>query len=211
MPLPIETGPDDLRPHPRHTGRHGLDLVLALAAIFISIVSLFVALEHGRLEGKLLAASTWPFLQELHEGDQVANTDTVTVVNAGVGPLKLVSLRMFLDGRPVPNIAAFGRQCCGMTAAEIGKRFVSSNVENSVLRPGQDDLILRYSTDPADPDLNDMERRAAERMVWDACYCSVFDECWRSTLSNLTPRPVARCEPPTDSFNQGFFARTHPG
>ena len=38
-----------------------MNLAIALSAIAISVISLFVAVEHGRTEEKLVAANSWPF------------------------------------------------------------------------------------------------------------------------------------------------------
>ena len=47
---PVESGVDEVQPVPRRTGRPHFDVIVALTAIFISAVSLFVAIEHGKTE-----------------------------------------------------------------------------------------------------------------------------------------------------------------
>ncbi len=60
---PIQVTPDEVHVHPHKTG-HGLfDIAITLAAIFISGLSLFVAIEHGKTERDLVAANSWPFLR----------------------------------------------------------------------------------------------------------------------------------------------------
>ena len=49
--------------HPKHTGWFPFDFAAASAAIFISVVSLFVAISGERTQRELLAANSWPFLQ----------------------------------------------------------------------------------------------------------------------------------------------------
>jgi len=41
------------------------------------------------------------------------------------------------------------------------------------------------------------------------CYCSIFDECWKSdvTTLNLTPPRVKSCERPKVPFDQGLLDR----
>src|SRR4051812_31961149 len=95
---PVETGADDIQARPRRTGVGWFDLVLALSAIFISAVSLAVAIEHGRTERDLVAASSWPFLRALISnsyGDGEARFAAIGVSNGGVGPAKLESYEVF--------------------------------------------------------------------------------------------------------------------
>ena len=55
--------PEHETPHAAHsTGRRWLDLTLALSAMFVSLVSLAVAVHHGNAMDRLVAANSWPFL-----------------------------------------------------------------------------------------------------------------------------------------------------
>ena len=55
--------PEHEAPHVAHiTGSRWLDLTLALSAMFVSIVSLAVAVHHGNAMDRLVAANSWPFL-----------------------------------------------------------------------------------------------------------------------------------------------------
>ncbi|HEY4212622.1 MAG TPA: hypothetical protein VGM84_14170 [Steroidobacteraceae bacterium] len=41
------------------------------------------------------------------------------------------------------------------------------------------------------------------------CYCSIFDECWKSDLTKLSlkPQPVKECSRPKVQFDQGVLNR----
>jgi hypothetical protein len=58
---PVETGADGVQPAPRRTGIRHFDVIVSIAAIFISAVSLYTAIENGRTERQLVAADVWPF------------------------------------------------------------------------------------------------------------------------------------------------------
>src|ERR1700733_15059033 len=112
---PVQTGPDEIHAHPRHTGARWFDLVLALSAIFISAVSLVVAIEHGRTERDLVAANSWPFLRAmLNNGYNDGRDVAIGLSNGGVGPAKLKSLEVFYDGTPVSSSYDLLRRCCGL-------------------------------------------------------------------------------------------------
>src|SRR5271170_2303575 len=110
---PVHVTPDEVHAHAHKTGRPALDLVIALSAIFISAVSLAVAIEHGRTERDLVAANSWPFLRRKLDTDYNNGRDVVIgVSNGGVGPAKLKSLEVFYDGKPVSSSLDLLRRCC---------------------------------------------------------------------------------------------------
>ena len=41
-----------------------------------------------------------------------------------------------------------------------------------------------------------------ERLDCSACYCSVFDECWVTHLTNLQAEPVKQCPIPAVPFGE---------
>ena len=60
---PVEASVDDVQPMPRKTGRAHFDVIVSLTAIFISSVSLFVAIQHGKTERIWLPPMFGPSLE----------------------------------------------------------------------------------------------------------------------------------------------------
>ena len=90
--VPVDTGAGDITPAPRRTGGKHFDVVIAVAAIFISAVSLFVAIQHGKTERDLVAANVWPFPRAiLSNGYDNNHSIAIGVSNGGVGPAKISS------------------------------------------------------------------------------------------------------------------------
>ena len=122
---PVHVTSGEVHAHPHRTGHSRLDLVIALSAIFISAISLFVAIEHGKTERDLVAANSWPFLRAILSNDyDVRGGAAIGLSNAGVGPAKVQSFAVFYRRRPVaPNLDLL-RQCCGLgaTDAEIRRQ-----------------------------------------------------------------------------------------
>jgi len=204
---PVETGADDVQAHPRHTGLRWFDLALALSAIFISAVSLAVAIEHGRTERDLVAASSWPFLRALISnsyGDGEANFAAIGVSNGGVGPAKLESYEVFYGGKPVANQVDLLRRCCGLGPAradyerEIRNKGRYAIVDHTVIRPGEVSVVLgvRRGT-PVGERLAD----ALLSLSFRACYCSILDECWISNLRSTRVQPVKACPEPAVRYD----------
>jgi hypothetical protein len=208
--LPVETGVDDIAAHPRHTGHRWVDMVLAFSAITISIISLFVAIEHGRTEEKLVAASSWPFVvydvstSGLTEGSR---TITLSVANSGVGPARIQSARVLLDGKPVHNRGELLARCCGFAggdvAAQIRDGLRSQNPIIGVLTARDATEVLSIQQTPTNTAQWKRLDAIHPRLSLFACYCSVLDDCWTTDLHSTTyPHPVPRCTPGPDDYTE---------
>jgi hypothetical protein len=207
---PVQVTPDEVHAHAHRTGRPRLDLVIALSAIFISAVSLVVAIEHGRTERDLVAANSWPFLRViLDSGHDNGRGIAIGFSNEGVGPAKLKSLEVFYDGRPVTSAGDLLRRCCGLADdAEAVQRQLPGDfhyqlVDDTVWRPGEEAVVIEVRRDKSAGDIPDRLSQSLLKIGFRACYCSVFDECWLSTLRSTTPARVRRCEAPQHPFAPG--------
>jgi hypothetical protein len=202
-------------PHAHRTGHHWIDMTVAVAAVFISVVSLAVAILHGRTmermaeaNARLVAANSWPFLQY---GPGTVTTDGVSrvimkVSNTGVGPAKIESAELMWKGVAYRGNREFLEACCGFDPAK-GTPFDSDLVPGAVLRAGTESRFLQFSK-PADPAVFAALQQAilSRDLQLNICYCSIFDECWQSDLTTLSlkPRHVEACTLPKVSFDQGI-------
>jgi len=207
---PVTVTPDEVHAHAHKTGRPRLDLIIALSAIFISGVSLVVAIEHGRTERDLVAANSWPFLRAvLDSGHNDGRDIAVGVSNGGVGPAKLKSLELFYDGAPLSSGRDLLRRCCGLGATaqairqQLPKAFSWSLVDDSVLRPGEEVAVVEVHRLPEAPEIPDRLAASMLKIRFRACYCSVFDECWTSDLRSTQTRRVRECPAPEHPFYAG--------
>jgi len=205
---PVEAGPDDIQARPRHTGHRWFDLVLALSAIFISAVSLAVAIEHGRTERDLVAASSWPFLRAVlsNGGGGAPGEDSVVigVSNGGVGPAKLESFEVFYRGAAASSGNDLLRRCCGLgpSDSDVSRQLAHARhfeiTDHTVLRPGEarGAFGVRRGSDVG-------ERFAASltELRFRACYCSILDQCWVSNLRDTHTEPVKACAEPKVRFD----------
>lgn len=210
---PIETDADGIHARPRRIGHRWADLILALSAITISVISLFVAIDHGRIEEKLVTASTWPFLiyTPNHTGgsgnDHEAKAIEFTIRNAGVGPAHIQSIIISFKGKVVHSAGELLTACCGIADASTvddrighGETFEQSilgvlpareRINFLAVQELPDDDTLRKALDASEPELS-----------FSACYCSVLDRCWTSNLKNTSiPKPVDQCTPSADDYH----------
>lgn len=199
--------------HPAHvkTGHRRVDFMLGIAAVVISVVSIFVAYHTSHSMEKLVHANSWPFLQ-LGHGNAFGETLAVgesasaqvyfTVMNAGTGPAVIHDFEFRLDGQAIPAdggaIESFLKACCldQMTeGVQIGPT-ASSPVSQTLLAPNTDLTILRWPLNTENRNLWLALDRARQqgKIEMTACYCSVFDECWVANTTSFPPRSVASCE-----------------
>ena len=205
---PVDAGVDDVRPAPRRTGRFGFDAIVSIAAIFISAVSLYVAIEHGKTERDLVAANVWPFPRAiLSNGYDEKGSIAVGVSNGGVGPAKLRSFELFYRGRPVSSGLDLLRKCCGLGPGDAAVKtqlpdgITYSTVDETVLRPGEDNPVLRVHHSSSAPDVPNRFYLALPQVGFRVCYCSVLDQCWMSDLKSTHTQPVGECRPPEHPYD----------
>jgi hypothetical protein len=207
---PVEAGVDDVEPVPRKTGFRHFDAIVALTAIFISAVSLYVAIEHGKTERDLVAANVWPFPRAiLSNGFDAQHSIAIGVSNGGVGPAKIQSFELFYRGRPVRSGLDFLRQCCGLPSVPAAAKAAFPNgtynsiVDQTVLRPGEDNAVLRVEPSKTAPKITDRlaQVEVLSQVTFRVCYCSVLDQCWISDLRSTRTQPVRECTAPEHPYN----------
>jgi hypothetical protein len=200
-------GPAEAFGQPPRTGRFWLDFLAASAAIFISVVSLVVAIRGERTQRGLLAANAWPFVQ-LSE-DQALEDSKWDIENAGVGPAKIMSFEVFYNGQPVDSALDLLRKCCGLPAADPGREpgaipgFAFGAISNNVLRPGEHIVALQLKKVGTSITLFERFTQEMPQFSFRTCYCSVLDECWTSNLRNLTQNAVRSCPAAAHQFVVG--------
>jgi len=195
--------PEHETPHlAHHTGHRWLDLTLALCAMFISIVSLAVAVHHGIAMDRLVNANSWPFLtyRTDNEDAQGHRRISLKIENAGVGPARIETFEVWWQGQPVASAGELLRRCC-MTdpGAKIDPDTARSlNLTGGIIAPS----VMRASGEQSFLGLELTEANAA---IWHrldvarmqvkmrACYCSVFDECWETDLWQTSTESLKSC------------------
>ncbi len=206
-PPPVNTGAEGVHAEPRRTGHRLLDLSIALSAILISLTSLAIAIHHGRVQQKLVAANSWPFLTWMtsYDFDEGRQMFSLMLLNSGVGPAKLEKLVVRYDGKPVRGWVELLQACCGVPqdftlddVREVG--FVSGGRVKGVIRANQHVLLLRLARLPDRPKVWEQFGAARLKLTFDACYCSIVGECWESDLKSLHPLSVGQCDATPDDY-----------
>jgi hypothetical protein len=165
--------------------------VLSVAGVFIAIVALYAALTESAAVRQQTAATVWPFVQLLIEDyDTEANAGfTMSLSNAGVGPARMRTLRLVIDGEPIRDWDHAVTRLDGIISAQVSRNFVNDRV----ISP--DETVDLFST--TDPDLARRFQAAVANPNTSVtyCYCSIFDECWLADSQKdiQNPEPVDEC------------------
>lgn len=192
-------------PHQPHgTGIRWFDLGITLALAVVSLGSLYVALHTGTTmeklveqNARLVRANSTPLLIVGHgnQGDDGSAKLSFSIQNSGTGPARILWVEIRHQGTAMRD----GQTLIHAVAGDNpGVTFTSSQVAPSMLVAGQERTFLSWSRPPA----TDVEGRKAWealdaarwKLSFEACYCSVFDECWTSSLTADVPKPVKECD-----------------
>ena len=175
--------------------RHWSDTALAIAALFVSAVSLWVGIRTELANEQLVAASTWPFLQ--------VNIDNATpegvpylkfrVVNSGVGPATIETFELFWKDKPYASATKLLRDCCGFKtrggpvqpADDRHTRLLTGTVQGFVLRSGESEAFILYPLNEDNVREWNALNRAKSDMTYRICYCSVLNECWLTKMQTI--------------------------
>lgn len=165
--------------------------LLSVAGALIAILALFATLRESEEVRRQTAAAVWPYIQVQMDDFDLGDTASLSLsfTNTGVGPAKVRSLRLEVDGQPVADWDALLARLEQPADSPYGRDSVSQRV----LAPGESVTLFTTRHPPLVRALQAAIRRPGT--VLGMCYCSIFDECWqaRSGPEPEDPRPVAAC------------------
>lgn len=183
------------RPH--RTGQVALDIIIAGAAIIVSMASLWVALRADQTQEQLLKSSVWPYLT--YSSSDVTpdgqNRIALQLTNEGVGPAIVRSFAVAYNGKYVTGVHDLFTACCDV-AGEPRLRIRTSTVQSQVIMAHQ---TFPFAIIP--PSVNSPRSYARTvttrfAITVKLCYCSVLGECWFLDSSrDDQPQAVNKCPP----------------
>lgn len=206
------------QPHVHHaTGNRRLDLVLPVAALFVSFVSILIAWHHSEImrelvhqNERIVEAESLPYLDistsDLAE-DRRTSAFRLIVQNQGVGPARIAEVMMTVHGQPVANFKTLIDHCCVPGLFQSTKRgkkqlsairngdVIQSTLRDRMIRPGEAVDVVDWRSTDANQQAIELLRNgfASDVVNMTVCYCSVFNECWLRTDIGDRPVPVKQC------------------
>jgi hypothetical protein len=163
-----------------------VDRWLSIAAGVGAICAVAISLYQAALAREQQRASAWPYL---HQSNSYAAGQPYTrlVENQGVGPARVRSFEVLVDGRPVRTWDAAAQALAGNAESEL---VYTSFGRGSVLPPGTTLTLLRV---PPGDQAQAFWQGAQTRLEAVICYCSIYDECWQADTRAEEPVAVRSC------------------
>lgn len=192
-----------------------VEIIIAVSVVVISVASLFVAVYQSHVMQRQLEASVLPILSYSH-GNYDVETETqllaFTIGNRGLGPADIHTLHLVYEGERYSNLYSYFQACCvdADQFADDNRQhawtrlfqdhnlaMTTSTVRGQLLAPGDDITFIH---------LPQNEEEGPARQIWEAlnqarwstevelCYCSVFDQCWRTHFPGNARTEVRACE-----------------
>ncbi|MEO8670163.1 MAG: hypothetical protein ABI411_02540 [Tahibacter sp.] len=165
-------------------GRRNWD-VSALIAALIGLLALCVSAYTAYIQRQQVRAQVWPYLEPGISGSK----REIVLVNKGVGPAIVKSVRIYVDGKAQRDWSA--------VFSALGMKFEHappfSTVFGVVISAGDRiDQVLFQSVEDFNAYAHQADR--VEKMY---CYCSSLSECWiyddRVTDPSRITQPVDQC------------------
>lgn len=194
----------ELVPEIRKTGHRLADLAVAFSALFVSLCSLGIALHHGRTMQRLVEANSRPFIQITTSNgppgaDSASQAFMVLISNPGAGAARVERFSILVDDKRVKDISEALLRLAGLPdntpqASAVLGPIMYAAVAPSYIKAGSDQMVLRWPRTATNAAVWDKDAAAASvRVKFEACYCSIFDECWIENSHTFRPTAVTSC------------------
>lgn len=168
-----------------------------------ALAASFLALALGVYQSRLMNAQTqlmqsqtrgsvWPYVsigyRLSNEGEKRGYTWEIN--NDGVGPARIESVTMSVDGEPIRN----WKEMFGKIFGDVPVAATYSQIYGKVLPPNTNRETTIEAVRILDLEQARAFYAAQGRFDMTICYCSVYDECWTAHWQNPKVDPVEKCE-----------------
>lgn len=184
---------------PNNQSRLHPEMVVGVSAVFIGVCALVVSLYETRLMRQEQRSAVLPII-ELGRSHYVAGDDedrwrlSLHTSNVGIGPARILDFHVTVDGEPH---LTWGSAMQALVGTDQEVRYGQSSVNGRTLPPDREIVMFDLSDEQYAPKIVD----EFERLDFEACYCSVFDECWTASYSGFgSHAAVDECRRDETSF-----------
>lgn len=134
--------------HASHTGHRWFDIALGVSAMFVSVVTLFVAIELGRTmermadaNNRMVEANSWPFVAfDTHNLNEKGVPQVrLVLTNEGIGPARIETFELWWKGKPISSPGQLLKSCCATSPDPQQNQAISIGLASPrILRAGED-------------------------------------------------------------------------
>lgn len=146
------------------------EFLVALSAILVSLITLFVYIFQARIMQEQKYASVWPYI----EWDMTISSEgfQIAVTNKGIGPAIIKATEWKLDGEPITGSPDYVSRLLG--SADSLSIFWGT-IDNRVIAAGETIEVLHIYNDVRSKLSNVYKRTSLEIK-----YASIYGDCWTS-------------------------------
>jgi hypothetical protein len=149
--------------------------IVAISAIIISVLSLFVYIYQAKIMQEQQQTAVWPYL-EWTVTISTSQGFYLSVINKGVGPALVKKTRLTLDGKET-NSVQLTRDLIGEPKIDSLWAFYS-RVDERVIAPGEE-IRLFHVKDGKSARLV-FPQDLSDRITYEITFASIYGDCWTS-------------------------------
>jgi hypothetical protein len=159
--------------------------LLSLVGVFVGAVALYAALNESQAVREQTAAAVWPYVQMMmSDSDNGSQAHfALTFKNVGVGPARMRGMALTVGNEPVLSWDQAATRLRG-EELRVGVDYGRSSVSRLVIAPGES--VVAFQTDDRELALAMQESVYGGSVQLRYCFCSIFEQCWLSGVSDDT-------------------------
>jgi len=178
------------------------EMLVGMSAVVIGVCALGVSIYETSLMREEQRASVIPLLElgRSYFVDQESSESNPNLwlhaENVGIGPARVMDFKVMVDGKPYPTWGtAFG----ALIGRDEPVTYGQSTINGRTIPPER--LVRMFELNSTE--LTNEILAGFDRLDFEACFCSIFDECWTTRYSDFGAAvPVESCQPSEDSFRE---------
>jgi hypothetical protein len=178
------------------------EMLVGISAVMIGVCALGVSLYEAKLMREEQRAAVLPMLElarshyVVDEGGTREWKLVLHAENVGIGPARVRDFTVTVDGKPYPT---WGSAMQALVGRDVKVSYGHSSINGRTIPAER--LVRMFEL--SNTELTGKILDNFDRLDFEACYCSVFDECWTSSYSGFgVTRPVEACTTTEASFTE---------
>ena len=178
-------------------------MLVGVSAVIIGICALGVSLYETSLMREEQRAAVMPLVEltrsynlQTDEASGEGSRLWLQAENVGIGPARIEDFRVTVDGALQPTWdTAFGQ----LIGHESSISYSQSTINGRTIPPDRLVTMMKLN----DGALAESILAEFDRIDFEACFCSIFDECWTTRYSAFgVATPVDSCQRSEGSFTE---------
>jgi len=179
------------------------EMLVGVSAVFIGVCALVVSLYEAKLMREEQRSAVLPILElgrsyfsDPSNGDSKNWRLSLHAENVGIGPARIKDFIVTVDGNPHPTWRSAMRALLGR---DVDVSYGQSSINGRTIPAERQVTMFDLSDTGFTAEIIDQ----FERLEFEACYCSVFDECWSTSYTTFgASEPVDSCQAREASFEE---------